>query len=223
MRRKDSRAAPERVGTARAIVRFGVGAVSLGADALVERVRHADGLDGQVAPPGDSEDGDDSISIGDVGAGIAVTATTAVGRALSGAELRRRRLLARLAPWGGAPLVGPLTYPIRGAFATGESALRGLSRRGRIEVIAGRRMVQRAVRDVAAQSFNQVAEVALEQVTHSPEVADLVKTQTAGVATETIVEMRENSKRADERVERRIRSWLGLGRSDLERTPRDSH
>jgi hypothetical protein len=74
-------------------------------------------------------------------------------------------------------------------------------------------MVKRLIQDATAKSFTAAAQVALSQVTQSPEVADMVKTQTAGIATETILEVRSSSKRADEGVERRVHSWLGVRRS----------
>jgi hypothetical protein len=210
------RTSSQDVGTAHSIVRFGIGALSLGASAIAERARHAG--DGRTELPADLEphQASASMSIGDVGAGIAVTAVDAAGRLLAAAGHRRRRLVRQARRVGRAPVVGPLTRPVRGVYAGGESALRDLARRGRREVVAGRRMVELTIRDVTARSFNEVTGVALEQVTHSPEVADLVKTQTAGVATETIVEVRDSSRQADDRVERRIRSWLRLDGSSVD-------
>jgi hypothetical protein len=53
-----------------------------------------------------------------------------------------------------------------------------------------------------------IAETAVHEVTHSPEVAALVRTQSAGLATDTIEVVRTTSEEADERLERRVHSWF---------------
>jgi hypothetical protein len=90
------------------------------------------------------------------------------------------------------------------------AALRSLSQRGLDEQLRSRRMVEHLIRDTTVSSVADIAQFAVNEVTHSPEVAALVKSQSAGIATDAIQEVRANSERADDRLERRIRSWLHL-------------
>jgi hypothetical protein len=71
-------------------------------------------------------------------------------------------------------------------------------------------MVEQLIRDTTVGSMTDIAKLAVNEVAHSPEVAALVKTQSAGIATDAILEVRANSEQADDRLERRVRSWLHL-------------
>jgi hypothetical protein len=71
-------------------------------------------------------------------------------------------------------------------------------------------MVEHLVRETAVSSVGDIAQFAISEVTHSPEVAALVKTESAGIATDAILEVRANSEQADDSLERRIHSWLHL-------------
>ena len=77
-------------------------------------------------------------------------------------------------------------------------------------------MVTTLVRETTSRSFKEITDTALREVAHSPEVAALVRSQSTGLATGTILEVRANSEEADDRVERRVRSWLRI-RGDSER------
>lgn len=191
------------------IVRLVVGAMSLGSDKLADQVRRVQ------HEPADSLDADDGpTTLGDLGAGIFTETVLAAGGLLSMTAGGARRLAAGVSWVGDARVLRPATRPLRRRYREGEAAILALAMRGRSERIAGRRMVGRLIRDATAKSFSEAAQVALSEVTQSPEVAEMVKTQTAGVATETILEVRTNSKRADDGLERRVRSWLGVRRSN---------
>jgi hypothetical protein len=190
------------------ISRLVVGAVSLGSDKLADQVRR---VQPEAAPSHQHAGG--PTSMGDLGAGVFTEAMLAAGRFLSATAAGARGLAAGVSWVSDAPVLRPATRPLRRRYRKGDAAIRALAMRGRSERMAGRRMVERLIRDATAKSFTEAAQVALSQVTHSPEVAEMVKTQTAGIATETILEVRSNSKRADDGVERRVHSWLGVRRS----------
>jgi hypothetical protein len=131
--------------------------------------------------------------------GVGTTVTEAGHR--SGAVIR---FVARI------PLVAPLSGPARRRLARYRSLARELSETGRQEEQAGRRMVEQLIRDTTATSVRGITESALKEVTHSPEVAALVRTESAGIATGAILEVRANSEQADDRLERSVHSWLRL-------------
>ena len=185
-----------------------VGAVSLGSDKLADQVRRV-----QHEPASSLEGGSGPTSMGDLGAGIFTETMLAAGFLVSATAGGARRVAAGVSWIGDVRVLRPATRPLRRRYRQGDAAIRALAVRGRSERIAGRRMVGRLIRDATAKSFTEAAQVALNQVTQSPEVAEMVKTQTAGIATETILEVRSNSKRADDGVESRVQRWLGVRRS----------
>ena len=75
-------------------------------------------------------------------------------------------------------------------------------------------MVMHLIEDTASASVRDISASAIKEVSHSPEVAELVRTQSASLASDTILEVREASEQADDRIERRVRSWLRLVRPD---------
>ena len=75
------------------------------------------------------------------------------------------------------------------------------------------------VRDTTRRSFNGITGAAIKQVTTSPEVAALVRAQSTGIATGAVMEVRANSEEADDRVERRVRSWLHILRPESDAPP----
>jgi hypothetical protein len=108
------------------------------------------------------------------------------------------------------PLVAWLAGPARRAFARYDLLARHISEIGRVEELEGRRMLEALIRDTTRSSVRGIAESTLKEVTHSPEVAAMVRAESAGLATGTILEVRANSEQADDRVERQVRSWLRL-------------
>jgi len=186
-RRRVSRHQSSEFDLAVTIARLFVGAVSLGSDEVVRRLRaipqQADGPPRRRGP----------LVLGDLATGLAIESAEVVGRVASTAA---GVAAARAGRMGSLPMVG--------------AALRRLSERGLDEQLLGRRMVEHLIRDTTVSSVADIAQFAVNEVTHSPEVAALVKSQSAGIATDAIQEVRANSERADDRLERRIRSWLHL-------------
>lgn len=179
-----------------AMVRIAVGAVSLGSSELTRRLRTVPPEAEATSEPGPETRRSRPLTAGDLAAGLAIESAEMVGRIVSTAARGSRRAAA------GAGRVG--TVPVVGA------ALRRLCERGRDEELVGRRMVERLIRETTVSSVTDIAQFAVSEVTHSPEVAALVKTQSAGIATDAILEVRENSEQADDSLERRIHSWLHL-------------
>jgi hypothetical protein len=211
MRARRSTARPDtddHVEASISVARLVVGAVSLGSDKLADQVRR---VQREPAPSPEADAG--PTTVGDLGAGIFTQTMVAAGELLSMTTGGVRRTASGVSWVGDIPVLRSATRPLRRRYREGEAAIRALARRGRSERIAGRRMVESLIRDATAKSFNEAAQVALNQVTQSPEVAELVKTQTAGIATESVLEVRSSSKRADDGLERRVHSWLGVRRS----------
>jgi hypothetical protein len=168
------------------VVRLAIGAISLGSDQIVRRLR-------TIPQDAEARSAPGPLVLADLAAGLAIESAELVGRLTSTAVRGSRRAAGRI---GTLPLVSP--------------ALRSLSDRGRTEELLGRRMIEHLIRDTTVSSVADIAQLAVNEVSHSPEVAALVKTQSAGIATDAILEVRANSEQADDRLERRVRSWLHL-------------
>lgn len=182
------------------LVRLALGAASLGSEAVAQRlsaVRQGGSIEeGKLAPAGSRR-----LTAGGVGMGIAFESAEMADRLLAIALRGGRRVLG---PAGGAvrtPLVHAATSP-----------LRRLAEVGRREQMRGRSMVVQLIRDTTDKSVSDLTHRALNEIAHSTEVADMLRTQSAGVATESILEVRANSEQADDRLERRVQSWLRLHR-----------
>ena len=205
---------PAEIGVAVSITRLAVGAVSLGSESLARQVGRLSN-DTEAQPKIETgADGASRLNLGDLGAGLAVESVLAAGRLFSVAAGRGRRTAATVGRAGRLPIVSMLTRPARRRLRRYEAALLRLSKRGRREEREGRRMVERLIREATARSFTDIAEFAINEVTHSPEVAELVKTQSTGIATDTILEVRTNSARADDQLESRVHSWLHIRKPD---------
>jgi hypothetical protein len=176
------------------LVRLGIGAVSLGSEEITRRL-------GQTGHPTPRDWG--SSRVGSIVAGLAVESAEALGRLAASLTQRGRRSTAIGGAMARLPGAGRL-----------ERLLDALRERGRRETLEGRRMVALLVRDTTRQSIRGIAESAIKEVAHSPEVAALVRTESTGLATGTILEVRANSEQADARLERRVRSWLHILRPD---------
>jgi hypothetical protein len=109
------------------------------------------------------------------------------------------------------PVIRAGVRPARARVARTRRSLNALMARGRAETLEGRRLARHLVEDTTARSVSDIAEFAVKEVSHSPEVAALVKAQSTGLVTDTILEVRANSEQADDRLERRVRSWLHIG------------
>ncbi len=213
--------APRRVasGFGPTAIRLTAGIISLGADELKTRL---------AAVPEDFASGESSGSgasrnevrptLLNVATGLAVVSMTRASRlmdfardvgAVVGAEARVVEDL---------PIIGNAARPIRRGYERYQAAVLRLSKVGRREELEGRRILLCLIDDTTTSSVKDIAETAVRQVAESPEVAALVRSQSAGLATETVRDVRAISEQADETVERRVRTWLHLLRAE---DPRD--
>jgi hypothetical protein len=183
---------------ATAIVRMTIGAVSLGSDELVRRWRRIQNNPAPDSAPAARGSQRGPLGPGDLMAGVAIESAEVLGRLISTAGRAGGRATAGAGRMPNLPVLG--------------RALSSLSERGRHEEVQGRRMVERLIRDTTSSSVADIAQFAVNEVTHSPEVAALVRSQSAGIATDAILEVRANSEQADDRLERRVQSWLHLRR-----------
>lgn len=193
------------------IVRLGVGAWSLGVEELAKRLAAT----GQAAPSKTAARAKNrrrkpsaAVAFGWVTAGAAVESAEYASRWLRSAAAggrRSRAAMRSIRRMPGAALAGAvLSAPVT-AY---QARIAELRERGREETNSGRRMVSHLVRDTTKESVHDIAESAVREVAHSPEVAALVRTQSASLATGTILEVRTKSEEADDDLERRVRSWL---------------
>lgn len=195
------------------LVRLGIGACSLGAEEIRKRLV----VTGTVSrAPARRAQSDPSAELAYLAAGIAVDSVRALSHLIAIASERGRRSLA-LAD-SAAHLPG-----IRIATVIGARPMRRYRswivterRHGRLETERGRRMATVLIRDTTSRSFRTITGTAVKEVAHSPEIAALVRSESRGMATGAILEVRSNSEQADDRVERRVRSWLRIHRSDSE-------
>ena len=88
-----------------------------------------------------------------------------------------------------------------------------------LPVFKGKRMMLHLIRDTASASVRDISASAIKEVSHSPDVAELVRTQSTDLASGTILEVRATSEQADDRIEGRVRSWLHLLRPGDAGTP----
>jgi hypothetical protein len=201
----------DELGLATSVVRLAVGAVSLGSDELKSRLRAIPQQSGAGSTEPVVEEGErGGLTLAGLGIGIAIESAQLVGRLVSTTVGGTRRMAARMGRARSLPVVSAATGPVQHQYDRYEAALRRLSERGRSEQVKGRRMVELLIRDTTAQSVKDIAQFAVNEVTHSPEMAALVKTQSASLATDTILEVRANSEQADDRLEHRVHSWLHL-------------
>jgi hypothetical protein len=172
-----------------------VGACSLGAEEIARRLAAT----GEAVPANGHRRTGSITMLGWIAADLAVQSAFAAGHIAGRAGKMAQR-------------TGPVWGLVNRAFSA--PALASMRRRGRRDVARGRRMVTRLVRDTTSQSVRDIAETAVKEVAQSPEVATLVRKQSVGIATGTILEVRANSVQADDRIERRVRSWLHILRPE---------
>jgi hypothetical protein len=201
------------------LVRLGIGACSLGAQEVRKRLV----VSGAVRrPPGRRTHDDGAAALAYVGAGIAVDSVKAVSRWIAFASERGRRSVALLDSASHLPGVHIATVIGARPIRRYRSWISTERRRGRLETERGRRMVTVLIRETTSRSFKTITDTAVQEVAHSPEVAALVRSQSQGMATGAILEVRSSSEEADDRVERRVRSWLRIHRADSEPGPQPS-
>jgi hypothetical protein len=214
-RRRPRRRPPTKTadGVLTSVVRLGIGAWSLSAEELGKRLVRTGAIT-RTRPARGRPDA--SASLGYLAAGLAIDSARAVSRWLTWAGQGGRRSAALVDAAGKLPGIHVATVFARRPIAGYRSWMGIERRRGRLETERGRRMVTTLVRETTSQSVKGIADTALKEVAHSPEVAALVRSQSTGIATGTILEVRANSEEADDRVEQRVRSWLRI-RGDSER------
>jgi hypothetical protein len=199
------------------LVRLGIGACSLGAQEIRNRLV----VTGAVSrPPARRTQDDAAAALAYLAAGITVDSVKAVSRWIAFASERGRRSAALVGSAGHLPGMRIATVIGARPIRRYRSWITTERRRGRLETERGRRMVTVLIRETTSRSFKTITDTAVQEVAHSPEVAALVRSQSRGMATGAILEVRSNSEEADDRVERRVRSWLRIHRSDSEPKPR---
>ena len=200
------------------LVRLGLGACSLGAEAIRKRLV----VTGVVARQRKSSRARKTASadLGYLAAGIAADSVKTLSHWIALVSERGRRSVALVDAAGRLPGIHIATVIGGPPMRRYRSWVRSERTRGRLETERGRRMVTVLVRDTTKGSVKTIADTAVKEVAHSPEVAALVRSQSRGMATGAILEVRSNSEQADDRVERRVRSWLRIHRSNPEPEPR---
>ncbi|HET9781748.1 MAG TPA: hypothetical protein VFR33_08210 [Candidatus Dormibacteraeota bacterium] len=195
------------------LVRLGIGACSLGADEIRKRLR-VTGAVSRTSTRGTQADANAELAY--LAAGIAVDSVKALSHWLALASDRGRRSLALADSAAHLPGIRIATVISARPMRRYRSWITTERRHGRLETERGRRMATVLIRDTTNRSFKTITDTAVKEVAHSPEVAELVRSQSRGMATGAILEVRSNSEEADDRVERRVRSWLRIHRSGPE-------
>jgi hypothetical protein len=208
-RKSHARRIKARPGIAVSLLRLAVGAGVVGSEQLVRRIDAA----AAAAPPRTAAQGGRPRYT--PGQRLGYLAVGVAAESLGGAAKLARRILRRgedvLAAadvLASLPVIRTGAEPARATLARGRRRVGALVARGRAETVEGRMLVTRLVEDTTASSVRDIAETAVKQVSHSPEVAALVRAQSTGLVTDTILEVRANSEQADDSLERRVRSWL---------------
>jgi len=191
------------------IVRLTAGLLSLGYDELVSRLATLP-REATSAKPTHSTIGP-ALNFADMAIGMALASTTRATQVLGHARSSGGGVISTIGRLAETPIVGPATRPIRTRFARYRAAAWRLAARGREEQLEGKRMMLHLIRDTASASVRDIS--------HSPDVAELVRTQSTDLASGTILEVRATSEQADDRIEGRVRSWLHLLRPGDAGTP----
>ena len=196
------------------LIRLGIGGISLGAEEVRNRLVVSGAVTRQPARGAQNRAG---AELAYVAAGIAVDSVKTLSRWLAYASERGRRSVDAAGHLPGVHIATVIGGPPMRRYRAWISTER---RHGRIETERGRRMLTVLIRDTTSRSFKTITDTAVKEVAHSPEIAALVRSQSRGMATGAILEVRSNSEEADDRVEQRVRSWLRIHRSDAEHDPR---
>jgi hypothetical protein len=214
IRRNPTRAQPRgEPDLATSISRLVIGAVSLCSGEVVRRWQALPREPSPLREPAPNARERRGLTVGDIGAGLAIESLEATGRLVSIAARGSRRLTGVAGGARHVPVLGVAAAPVYRQYQRLDLSLRRLAKRGQIEERIGRRMVDRLIRDTAARSVTDIAQLTVNEVTHNPEVAALVRAQSTGIATDSIQEVRANSEQADASIERRVRTWLHLPES----------
>ncbi len=196
-------------------IRLAAGLVGVASDELRSRLAAIpeDLPSGESSGGGASRDGTRPTVL-NVATGLAVVSTMQASRLVAHARDVGARISAEASLVEHLPVVGRATGPLRRGYRRYQAAVLSLSRTGRREELEGRRIILHLIDDTTTSSVKDIAESAVKQVAESPEVAALVRAQSAGIATDTVRDVRTISEQADQTVERRVRTWLHLLRAD---------
>ncbi len=196
-------------------IRLAAGIASLGADELKSRLAAVpERVAGAEPAPSGASLNEGRPTVLNVATGLAVVAMTQASRLIGLAGDASARMGVEAGRVERLPGIGVATLPIRLGFERYQAVVWKLSETGRREALEGRRIILHLIDDTTTSSVKDIAQSAVRQVAESPEIAALVRSESAGVATGTVREMRTTSERADETVERRVRTWLHLLRAD---------
>jgi hypothetical protein len=205
---ESDRPAPADAAVAVAVARLAIGSVSLGTEEVVRRFR---AIPKRIEPRGEQPTTEHrAVSLPDLGAGLVVESAVAASRLLGAAAGGGRLATAGVSRVVRVPAVQAMIRPLRRPYRRYEGAVRRLCEIGHAEELAGRDMVQGLIRDTTSKSITDITQFAVKEVAQSPEMKALVRSQSAGIATERILEVRASTQKADGSVERRVRSWLHL-------------
>ena len=211
--RANRRAAPRRPNAVASIVRLTAGTLSLGYDELIARIATIP-PGGPARPMPNAARARADLTVADLVIGIAIASATRANGLIAETRKRGQGVASTLDGLAAVPVIRLLTTPMRTRLERYRATARKLAALGHDEHLEGRRMVMHLIEDTASASVRDISASAIKEVSHSPEVAELVRTQSASLASDTILEVREASEQADDRIERRVRSWLRLVRPD---------
>jgi hypothetical protein len=189
------------------VVRLTAGALSLGWQELGRRLDAVPELDKSSRPAARDLRGSTTEYLV---VGAAVELAAALTRVAESALGYGRSTLAVAEYVAELPVIRIGTDSVRSRLGDVNRMRRRMIRRGRYERAEGRRIVRHVVEYTASRSVKEIAETAVHQVSSSPEIAQLVRTQSAGITSDTIQVVRTTSEQADERLESRVHSWLNL-------------
>src|SRR6266550_104094 len=176
--RSNRRPAHRQANVAASIVRLTAGLLSLSYDELVSRLatlpRQAASARSAQSPP---RSPGPALTFADMAIGMALASTTRATQVLGHARRSGRGVTSTVGRLAAAPIVGPATRPVRIRFERYRAAAWRLAARGREEQLEGKRMVLHLIRDTASASVRDISASAIKEISHSPDVAELVRTQ----------------------------------------------
>lgn len=190
-----------------------VGAVAVGTQELARRIEAVTSMPRPAPAPHSRTPGRETAlqKLGFLAVGVTAETLTRTGPLQRAIARRGAGAISALDAIAGLPLVRSGTRPAKAAVLRGRRAALALIARGRYETREGTSLFTLLVEDTTTRSVRDIAPFAIKEMTESRDVAALVRAQSTSVLTDTILEVRANSEQADDRIERRVRSWLRRG------------
>jgi hypothetical protein len=204
------------------MLRLALGALAIGSEEVARRLKEFSSLpppvhraDGYREPASSARRRRETAAqrLGYLAAGLAAESVTTAWLSVRFLTRASGRAVDAVEAAAGLPVVRRGTGPGRAAIARFGATLEKLVERGRQEQLEGRGLAMLLLTETASHSVRDIADSAIKEVSHSPEIAALVRAQSTSLAANTILEVRANSEQADDRLERRVRSWLRLDRA----------